>query len=422
MDFSNLFNQFTAEDSIFILIVMLIAFLLGLLLGYVLRSRRVMQLRRELKEKKKALAEAEAQIENLKEQLALKEADLKKLGFTVQEAEAKAERLEQEKEELNKRIFMLNSELDEAGKGEGQQERVDELEHEMKQLRQRNEILEAQLAEGGSATIRPTATPLEDRDQLGDMQQRINVLEHRLEELSADNAELHDKMRGVRAIGPGVVAASASTRDMAEDGSGVHPMPGLPDAELVEEEPNPDFNPDKSILDDKIPAQGDVPKDDLTRIEGIGPFLQQQLNNIGVFTYEEVSSWDSARIAEVTRDIGYFEGRIEKDRWVEQAAQLAGQQADKGLDAPVAPLSTDPSDITIIEGVNEHAAQALVSAGIDSWEELAESNTEQLQNILEASDLADLVPIAGSWPTQARLAKSGDWAVLREYQEELRNA
>jgi len=53
MDFSNLFRQFTAEDSVFLLIVMLVAFLLGILLGYVLRSRRVIQLNRELKEKKK---------------------------------------------------------------------------------------------------------------------------------------------------------------------------------------------------------------------------------------------------------------------------------------------------------------------------------------------------------------------------------
>lgn len=415
MDFSNLFSQFTAEDSIFILIVMIIAFLLGLLLGYVLRSRRVIQLKRELKDKKKELAEAQAEIENLQEQLSLKEADLKKLGFSVQEAEAKAERLEQEKEELHKRIFMLNQQLEEGEMSEAQQEKMAALEQEVAQLRERNEALENQ----SSASVAAAGTAAASAADLSDMQRRIDTLERRLDQLSSEKPP-QDKVRMEDVTGPGVVAAGASSQNIAGEGSSVHPMPGLPDADLVDEEPNPKFNPEKRILQDKISDQDEGPKDDLTKIEGIGPFLQQQLHNIGVNTYEEISSWDTGRIREVTREIGYFEGRIEKDRWVEQAAQLAAQQPAQ--DAPAAPLSTDTTDLTVMEGLNDHAAQALDSAGIENWEALSECSTEQLQDILEASGLAELVPIAGSWPTQARLAKSGDWAVLKEYQEELRNA
>lgn len=415
MDFSNLFSQFTAEDSVFILIVMIIAFLLGLLLGYVLRSRRVMQLKRELKDKKKELAEAQAEMENQQEQLSLKEADLKKLGFSVQEAEAKAERLEKEKEELHKRIFMLNQQLEEGEVSTEQQEKMAALEQEVAQLRQRNEALENQ---SSAATVAAGAAATGSAD-LSAMQRRIDILEQRLDQLSSEKPP-HDKVRMEDVTGPGVVAAGASSRNIAGESERVHPMPGLPDADLVDEEPNPEFNPEKTILQDKISDQDEGPKDDLTKIEGIGPFLQQQLHNIGVYTYGEISSWDAERIREVTREIGYFEGRIEKDRWVEQAAQLAAQQPVK--DAPAAPLSTDTKDLTVMEGLNEHAAQALESAGIESWEALSECSAEQLQDILEASGLSELVPIAGSWPTQARLAKSGDWAVLKEYQEELRNA
>ena len=415
MDFSNLFSQFTAEDSVFILIVMIIAFLLGLLLGYVLRSRRVIQLKRELKDKKKELAEAQAEIENLQEQLGLKEADLKKLGFSVQEAEAKAERLEQEKEELHKRIFMLNQQLEEGEMSGAQQEKMAALEQEVEQLRQRNAVLENK----GSATAVAAGTAAAGSADLSEMQRRIDTLEQRVDQLSSDQSK-QNKVRMEDVTGPGVVAAGASSRNIAGESESVHPMPGLPDADLVDEEPNAEFNPEKNILQDKISDQDEGPKDDLTQIEGIGPFLQQQLYNIGVHTYEEISSWDSGRIREVTREIGYFEGRIEKDRWVEQAAQLAAQRPTQ--DAPAAPLSTDTTDLTVMEGLNDHAAQALESAGIESWEGLSECSTEQLQDILEASGLSDLVPIANSWPTQARLAKSGDWAVLKEYQEELRNA
>lgn len=413
MDFSNLFNQFTAEDSIFILIVMIIAFLLGLLLGYVLRSRRVLQLKRELKDKKKELAEANAQVANLNEQLGLKEADLKKLGFTVQEAEAKAERLEQEKEQLHKRILLLNRQLEEEGMSEEDKAKMAALEQEAAQLRQRNQALEEAAAAG--------STGAQDSADVREMQRRIEALEHGMEQLSSDNTALNEKIEEVNIVGPGVVAASSSTKQAAEQ-ERVHPMPGLPDAELVDEEPTSNFNPDKSILQDKIPEQEDAPKDDLTQIEGIGPFLQQQLYNIGVYTYGDISSWDAERVREVTAKIGYFEGRIEKDRWVEQAAGLTAQQTPTDASDPTSPLSTDPADLTVIEGLNDYAEQALQSAGIEKWDDLAECDTEQLQNILEASGLSDLVPIAGSWPTQARLAKRGDWAVLREYQEELRNA
>ena len=414
MDFSNLLNQFTAEDSLFILIVMIIAFLLGLLLGYVLRSRRVIQLKRELKDKKKELAEAQAKIENLQEQLGLKEADLKKLGFSVQEAEAKAERLEQEKEELHKRIFMLNQQLEEGEMSAAQQEQLAALEQEVAQLRERNEVLENQ----SSAAV-AAGTAAAGSADLSEMKRRMDTLEQRLDQLSSDQPQ-QDKVSMENVTGPGVVAAGLATQNIAGESESVHPMPDLPDAELVNEEPNADFTADKTILQGKVSDQPEEAKDDLTKIEGIGPFLQQQLYNIGVHTYEEISSWDTERIREVTREIGYFEGRIEKDRWVEQAAQLAAQQPVQ--DAPAAPLSTDTSDLTVMEGLNEHAAQALVSAGIESWEALSECSAEQLQDILEASDLSELMPIAGSWPTQARLAKSGDWAVLKEYQEELRNA
>ena len=250
MDFSNLFSQFTAEDSIFILIVMIIAFLLGLLLGYVLRSRRVIQLKRELKDKKKELAEAQAEIENLQEQLSLKEADLKKLGFSVQEAEARAERLEQEKEELHKRIFMLNQQLEEGEMSAAQQEKMAALEQEVAQLRERNELLENQ----SSAAVVAAGTAAASSADLSEMQRRINTLERRLDQLSSEKSP-QDKVQMEDVTGPGVVAAGASSQNIAGESSSVHPMPGLPDADLVDEEPSPEFNPEKNILQDKISDQ-----------------------------------------------------------------------------------------------------------------------------------------------------------------------
>ncbi len=66
--------------------------------------------------------------------------------------------------------------------------------------------------------------------------------------------------------------------------------------------------------------------DDLTRIKGIGPKLCGALHDLGIFHF-----WQIAQLAE--RDIAWindrlrFKGRIERERWVEQAKALAGDTA-----------------------------------------------------------------------------------------------
>ncbi|MCR9051115.1 MAG: helix-hairpin-helix domain-containing protein [Phaeodactylibacter xiamenensis] len=410
MDLSNLFSQFTARESIFILIVMLTAFLFGLLVGYLLRNRRVRELRRELNDKKKELADAQAEIETLREQLSLKDADLKKLGFSLQEAEAGQQRLEEEKEQLNKEVFMLRRQLEEGGhSGDSYQQIVDDLNDEVAALRSRNQelanALEAASNNGGQMASAAVISP-----------DRLDALERKMDNLSHDNAALRSELKTL--VG-GAVSRGMATPE-ANIHPEVHPMPGLPDATVVEEEPELQFTNPKPFMD-KIREQV-AERDDLTRIEGIGNFLEKQLNDIGVYTYEEISSWDSERTQQVTETIGYFEGRIEKDKWVEQAAQLALQKQENPDDfrTKVAPLSEDPTDLTIFEGIGPMVADALKTAGIGSWGELAAADTDRLREILEASGPNYNMHDPATWPAQARLATEGEWALLQEYQEEMR--
>ena len=410
MDLSNLFSQFTARESIFILIVILVAFLFGLLLGYLLRSRRVRQLRRELKDKKKELADAQAEIEALREQLSLKDADLKKLGFSLQEAEAGLSRVEEEKEQLHKEIFTLRRQLEEGGhSGDSYQQVIDELNQEVAELRAHNQDLAAALEEAEGT--------VQGQEGLTDNQHRLDALEYKMEALSGDNAELHAELQALKAGG---IPRSITPKEQAILHPEVHPMPGLPDAAIIEEEPELQFTAGKPLMD-KIREQV-AQRDDLTRIEGIGTFLENQLNDIGVHTYEDISSWDSGRIAEVTREIGYFEGRIEKDQWVEQAAQLALQKQENPDDfkSKVAPFSEDPSDLTIIEGIGPMVADALKTAGITVWGELAAADVGHLREILEASGPNYNMHDPATWPAQARLAVEEEWGLLQEYQEEIR--
>ena len=63
-------------------------------------------------------------------------------------------------------------------------------------------------------------------------------------------------------------------------------------------------------------------KDDLKKINGIGPFIEDKLNEIGIYTYEQISQFDEELIDLVTDAIQFFPGRIFRDDWVGQATAL----------------------------------------------------------------------------------------------------
>lgn len=63
-------------------------------------------------------------------------------------------------------------------------------------------------------------------------------------------------------------------------------------------------------------------KDDLTQINGIGPYIEQRLNEIGIYNFDQISRFHEEDIRILTELIDFFPGRIERDNWVAQAASL----------------------------------------------------------------------------------------------------
>ncbi len=66
----------------------------------------------------------------------------------------------------------------------------------------------------------------------------------------------------------------------------------------------------------------DGPADDLKKISGVGPKLEQTLNDLGIWHYEQVAKFTKKDIAWVDERLR-FKGRIERDDWVGQAKALA---------------------------------------------------------------------------------------------------
>lgn len=60
-------------------------------------------------------------------------------------------------------------------------------------------------------------------------------------------------------------------------------------------------------------------RDDLTKINGIGPYIEEKLNEIGIFNFDQISKFTFEDIRVLTELIDFFPGRIERDDWVGQA-------------------------------------------------------------------------------------------------------
>lgn len=75
----------------------------------------------------------------------------------------------------------------------------------------------------------------------------------------------------------------------------------------------------KPELYDAPPAEG---ADDLKLISGVGPKLEQTLNEMGVYRFEQVAAWRKKEIEWVDSRLR-FKGRIERDDWMSQAKILA---------------------------------------------------------------------------------------------------
>ncbi|WP_349957933.1 5' DNA nuclease [Rhizobium sp. ZPR3] len=61
--------------------------------------------------------------------------------------------------------------------------------------------------------------------------------------------------------------------------------------------------------------------DDLKRISGVGPKLEQVLNGRGIKRFADIAAWSDADVERIDAELG-FDGRIRRDDWVGQAKAL----------------------------------------------------------------------------------------------------
>ena len=68
-----------------------------------------------------------------------------------------------------------------------------------------------------------------------------------------------------------------------------------------------------------------VVKDDLQVIKGVGPFIEEKLNALGITTYRQIANMNAKLEKQVNEAIEFFPGRVKRDQWVAQAKILLGE-------------------------------------------------------------------------------------------------
>jgi NADH-quinone oxidoreductase subunit E len=86
-----------------------------------------------------------------------------------------------------------------------------------------------------------------------------------------------------------------------------------------------------------LPAPREGGPDDLKKIKGVGPKLEELLNGLGYYHFDQIAAWTPSEVAWVDSNLEGFNGRATRDDWVGQAKVLAGggatefsQRVDRG--------------------------------------------------------------------------------------------
>ncbi len=82
-------------------------------------------------------------------------------------------------------------------------------------------------------------------------------------------------------------------------------------------QPSPDGKPE--LLKKPKGGKGD----DLKLIWGVGPKLEQMLNTMGIWHFDQIAAWTAKELAWVDERLEGFKGRARRDGWIKQAKKLS---------------------------------------------------------------------------------------------------
>ena len=116
------------------------------------------------------------------------------------------------------------------------------------------------------------------------------------------------------------------------------------------------------------------------------------------------------------------EAEVEAEPAVPEALETEEKASEPEAEAEEVAVPAKRDDLKRIEGIGPKIASVLQAGGISTYAQLANSDPDQLRQILEDSD-PRLVRIANpdTWPEQASFAAAGDWDGFDALNRELKD-
>ena len=434
-----MFTQLLQEYGPLLLSV-IISFFIGFLLVRLLVGPTLRDYKKRLKAGEQALKELErqkqeaqdaaekcrAEATELQNRLQSKEQLIAVWQKEARDCEDKLHQAEEQTRKLKEQCDQMESRLFEALKQlEEREQRSRELSAKNEALEKENQRLAEQLSTGQIAL-----------EQIAQMQSTLNASIQRLGELEN---KLSTSSAATAVVETESYVPKASPPEEPEEGD-AQKFESILDTSAKELLPEDQVERAKAAVKTSIGKQ--IPKaakgaqDDLTQIRGIGPFIEAQLNELGICTYQQIAAMDEAFIEALTEAIRYIPGRIQKDRWVEQAARLASAKPAKKESKPKAKApakkkktaasaakktaaNSRRDDLKIVEGIGPKIEEVLNKAGIKTWAQLARQTPKRLREILASAGKRFIMHQPDTWPEQASLAAQGKWKELKELQDKI---
>jgi predicted flap endonuclease-1-like 5' DNA nuclease len=173
------------------------------------------------------------------------------------------------------------------------------------------------------------------------------------------------------------------------------------------------------------PAQVEVPDDDLTMIEGVGPKTVELLNQHGIRTFTQLGDTDVAELHAILQQGGSGFHMADPTSWPRQARLAANRDwvrlaaLKQELVGGVRRPSTEEDNLTMIEGIGPQVSALLKENGIRTFAQLAKTDPDRLRDILNEAGPQFRLSVPDTWPEQAELAAANSWEQLQELQSRL---
>ncbi len=313
--FTQLFTQLSSEDSMAIIIFLVLTFLLGLLFGWWAGRSGKRKLRKALKEKESALITLQAEFDALKEKQELRDQEYKVMAEENEAFKDRIARLEDDKSALQGDLY-------------ASKDQVEKLQAESLASLSRIDALNAELVEAREQTPTVVTTTTETVGLNEEQLQEINQLQTNYSSTLDRLLAVEEKLNRLESENSGLRAEISSMKDTSAIAF-LDEEPAEEDEEIEMAELNTGGDSVafarqalNNAMGTRIPMGAMEDRDDLKQINGIGPFIEDKLNDVGIYTFEQISLLDEELTDHLTAAIQFFPGRIQRDDWVGQAKKL----------------------------------------------------------------------------------------------------